>query len=269
MDAALSLVPSTPSQPSTPPESSEIKRRGLDGYIGKHTSDLDAVRAVATPSATEHFHPIPHVDLYERVRAELTLCGIGVTEELHALYGRGSRYIGLAVTDLKSTDGDAEVVVGWFNAHDRSAAAHVLLGEQVMVCFNLCLHAEVKVVRRHTRWIERDLPGLVAQAVRSVRGRVSDHGRRMDGYRRTALNDRDGSHVLIQLVERRALSAGQLTGVLGEWREPSHDVFATSWNVNRLYQAITAHPAPLSDMARRHRVVHEVLDGWCEERSAR
>ena len=263
MEHALTPVAILPAvvEVATP---SKIEEKRLTTHVGSYSVELDAVRAVTTPAANDTFFPIDHGRFYDRIRAELGLANIGITEELHALYGHGARYIGLAVTDLKSPGGDAEIVVGWFNAHDRSAAATLLLGERVMVCFNLSLHAEVKVTRRHTKHIGRDLPGLVAGAVGSFAGRIDAHARRMDRYRTTPLAERDAGHLLIQLVEHQGLTPGVLPGVLREWREPSHAEFADGWTVNRLYQAITAHPAPLNAMARRHRALHHVFDGWCD-----
>lgn len=249
-----------------PANQSVIAERGLDSYLSPFTVDLDAVRAANTPPPRTTYQPVPHGDLYDRVRIELEWAGIKITEEMHALYRGGDRYIGLAVTDLRSPQNDAEVVVGWFNSHDHSHAATLLLGERVMVCFNLCLHAEIKVCRRHTKHIRRDLPGLVAQAVDRVRGQVDQHARRMDRYRGTELPERGAHHLVVKLLEDGALSARSLKPTLREWREPSHREFAERWNVNRLYQAVTGQGAPLSQMAQRHRSLHRVMDGWCDER---
>ncbi len=264
-----SQTPSTTSEDPTGTEASTIKKKGLDGYISPFKVDLDAVRAANTPSHSSTYQPVPHIDLYDRVRIELEWAGIKITEEMHSLYRGGDRYIGLAITDLKSPQNDAEVVVGWFNSHDHSHAATLLLGERVMVCFNLCLHAEIKVCRRHTKHIRRDLPGLVAQAVDRVRGQVSAHGQRMDRYRAVPLPEMGAHHLVVKLVEDGALPAGQLRPTLREWRKPSHPEFDGVWNVNRLYQAVTGQGAPLSQMALRHRSLHRVMDNWCDESEGR
>ena len=266
---ALSLVPQdvpdggTPDASTPDPAGGTLKDRGLTSHVGSFEVDLEAVAAVNTPPPGGSFQPVAHIDLYRRIRSELALAEIAVGEEMHALYRGGDRYIGLAVTNLRSPDNDAEVVVGWFNSHDKSHAATLLLGERVMVCFNLCLHAEIKVCRRHTKHIRRDLPGLVAGAVDQVRRRVSAHGQRMDAYRSTPLPVPTAHHVLVQMVDDGALTPGQLKPVLRQWREPEHPEFAQSWNVYRLYQAVTAQSTPLSEMASRHRRLHHHLDELC------
>lgn len=263
--ASTDTAPQTTLFPETAPPDQVpvIRARGLDRCVGSFEVDLAAVRATRTPEASDGFQPIAHGDLYDRIRGELGFAGIGLTEELHALYRRGERYIGIGVTDLKSPSGDSDVVVGWFNAHDRSHAATLLLGDRVMVCFNLCLHAEIRMTRRHTKHIKRDLPGLVAMAVDRIRPKVEEHGRRAERYRETALPERDAHHLVVRLVEEGGLDPARLRNVLREWREPSHPEFAWAWNVDRLYQAITAGGVPLARMASRHRSLHQVLDGWC------
>ena len=133
------------------PVASVIRARRLDRYVGSFAVEWPAVKAVDTPAQKDGWVPLPHDELHALVLDALRAQDIGVTEQIHTLYRRGDRYIGLGVTDLVSPAGGRDVFVGWFNSHDRSAAATLLLGEQVTVCFNLCLYAEVKVARKHTR----------------------------------------------------------------------------------------------------------------------
>ena len=56
------------------------------------------------------------------------------------------------------------------------------MGSAVFVCDNLAFSAEVTIARRHTRFIERDLPRIVHTAV----GRLADmRGSRTNGFRLT------------------------------------------------------------------------------------
>lgn len=238
-----------------------IHARKLDRYVGPHVVSAADVQAVSTPKPDGDWHPIEHWSFFKLIEKKLEVAGIGVVEALHSLYRRGDRYIGLAITD-RAYEG-REVVVGWFNAHDKSHAATLLLGEQVMVCFNLCLHGEIKVSRKHTRHIERDLPGLIGDAVGQVEDRVASHEERLAGYRGVPLRRGEGAKVLIDLLDAGAFAPSAFHKVLGEWRQPSIPAFAERWNVDRLYQAVTTQPTPLALMPRRHRALHRVLDGFC------
>ncbi len=285
LDAVFDRVPRAGPEPQ--PESSEqaaadeaaetkpetahdrIRARKLDRYIRGFGADIERVANVATPDATETFVPVPHHELFEHVERELEAAGIQRTETFHALWRGGERYIGLAITDLDPGFEGREVVVGWFNSHDHSHAATFLLGEQVTVCFNLCLHAEIRVSRKHTRHIRRDLPDLIAEAVGRLEGQVQRHARRAERYIETDLDEDLGAPLLLRLHDAGAFPRSSLHRVLDEWRSPSQEEWSEDWNVNRLYQAVTVQPTPLHAMARRHRALHSVLDGFIEERTAR
>ena len=60
---------------------------------------------------------------------------------------------------------DYGLVIGLRNSHDKSFPASIALGSGVFVCDNLAFSAEVTIARRHTRFIERDLPRVVHTAV--------------------------------------------------------------------------------------------------------
>ena len=245
-----------------------IHARGLDRYLTGLGVELEAVEKVATPGETDTFVPVPHHEYFAQIEEQLDRVGIGRTEVFHSLYAGGARYIGLAITDLAEQGSGSEVVVGWFNAHDHSHAATFLLGEQVTVCFNLCLHAEIKVTRRHTKHIRRDLPHLIGDAVERIGERVRAHAQRMDQYRDTPLHERDAEHLLFRLADQKAFPKGLIHKVRDEWREPSQEDWARRWNVNRLYQAVTVQQTPVLVMPRRHRALHGVLDEFVRERSA-
>jgi hypothetical protein len=266
-DAAAPVLPPVVTPPTTPTPRDRIRARGLDRYVSGHGVDLLDVAKVDTPAATETFSPVPHHEMYDHVQSELKRVGIRETETFHALWRGGDRYIGLAITDLDPGLDGREVVVGWFNSHDHSHAATFLLGEQVTVCFNLCLHAEIKVSRKHTRHIRRDLPGLIGEAVGRIEDQVKRHAERADRYLETDLEEASGAHLLVRLLDEGAFSRGTLHRVLDEWRHPSQKEWATDWNVNRLYQAVTVQPTPLHAMGRRHRALHFVLDDFVERKA--
>jgi len=264
---ASSLPPSPTPAPSGPPSPrARIKARGLDRYLTGMGVDLDDVRRVKTPAPTETFMPLPHGEYYDQIASSLAAAGIEQVETFHSLYRGGDRYIGLAITDVLDDSTHSDVVVGWFNAHDRSKAATFLLGEQVTVCFNLCLHAEIKVARKHTKHIQRDMPGLIDSAVARIEEKVALHEERMTKYLNHPLSEREGAHLLVRLHDRGAFPKSKITHVLKEWREPSQEEWARAWNINRLYQAVTVQRTPVMSMAQRHLALHSVLDHYIAKR---
>jgi hypothetical protein len=252
--------PAATDDTATGPVASVIRERHLDRYVGSFAAEWPEVQAVETPAEKDGWVPLPHEEFHGMVLEALRGEGIGVTEQIHSLYRRGDRYIGLGVTDLVSPAGGRDVFVGWFNSHDRSAAATLLLGEQVTVCFNLCLYGEVKVARRHTAHIRRDLPALIGDAVGRFTRAMVDQAKRCDAYREAPLLRSAGNDVLIRLLEEGVFPPSHIRKVLDEWTRPTIPQHAAAWNIDRLYQAVTFQQTPLWDMGRRHRSLHRVLD---------
>src|SRR5262249_51585397 len=84
--------------------------------------------------------------------------GLHVVQEGHGLWRDGQRYFGLMEVRNGSNADDFGLVVGLRNSHDKSFPAALALGSRVFVCDNLAFSGEVKLSRKHTTYIWRDLP---------------------------------------------------------------------------------------------------------------
>jgi len=183
------------------------------------------VAQVPTPSATRTWQPIPHENLLNQVERSLAGKGLQVVQQAHALWGDGDRYFGLM--ELSHSDESTEygLVLGLRNSHDKSTTASIALGSQVFVCDNLSFFGEVVLARKHTRFIQRDLPGIVAQAMPSLSDMRVTHDERVAAYKQTTFTDPEVHDLLIRAVDDRVLPVSYLPEVLQEWREPSHEEF--------------------------------------------
>ena len=74
---------------------------------------------VATPDATDTFKPVPHIELVERLTAELSTRSISITKEQFALRHDGSRLFGTMDLTLNGIEG-ACASLGFRTANDRS-----------------------------------------------------------------------------------------------------------------------------------------------------
>ena len=134
---------------------------------GQHVS-RDDVYGTPTPERTQTWVPVPHHRLLELVESTIGGHGFQIQNQAHALWG--DRYFGLMGLTNGHAASDYDLVLGLRNSHDKTFPASLALGSQVLVCDNLSFFGEVVLTRRHTRFIERDLPGIVAQAV----GKLTD-----------------------------------------------------------------------------------------------
>jgi hypothetical protein len=234
---------------------------GLVLHCGANAATIDAVQAVPTPEATPSWQPIPHHDLYGRVRETLESNGLHVVQEAHGLWRDGQRYFGLMEVRNGSTADDFGLVVGLRNSHDKSFPAALALGSRVFVCDNLAFSGEVKLSRKHTTYIWRDLPGLVERAV----GRLADlrnlQAKRIETYKAAALVDERTVHdLVVRSVYARALPASQVVDVVNEWRKPQHEEFRprTVWS---LFNSFTETlKGSLTLLPSRTQALHGLLD---------
>jgi hypothetical protein len=235
-------------------------------HCGARHVERGAVVAAATPAASETWVPIAHHRLLELVEATLAASGMNVANEAHALWSDGLRYFGLLEVTNGRPHEDYGLVIGLRNSHDKSFPAAIALGSSVFVCDNLAFSAEVTIARRHTRFIERDLPRIVHTAV----GRLSDmrgqQDERICTYKETELADPAAHDLVIRAVDANVLPVTQVPAVLGEWRTPSHEEFAADGKtVWRFHNAMTHvwKGRNLAALPRRSQALHGLLDSAC------
>jgi len=192
--------------------------------------------------------------------------GLKVVNEAHALSSGGQRYFGLLEVVNGQQHGDYGLVLGLRNSHDKTFPAALAVGSGVFVCDNLAFSGEVTIARRHTVFIERDLPQLVQRAVGQLgdlRG-LQDH--RIERYKATRLTDMRAHHLIVRALEARVLPTTAIPVVVREWRRPSHEEFAeggrTAW---RLFNAVTEaiKGRSLDALPRRTQALHGMLDAVC------
>jgi hypothetical protein len=182
---------------------------------------LDELAAVSTPAPTENHFPIPHIGLVDAVRDALTQQNYEILEEEHALARKGQRYFGgFAVTSPDVAGERRRLVVGVRNSHDKAFAAALVLGNQMMVCENLCFSSEVKLGRKHTKFIERDLPSVIAKAVARLSQNWLNMEERIKAYESTTVDESTAYKWLVHLVDVKALTSQKLYHACELFRAP-------------------------------------------------
>lgn len=235
-------------------------------HCGAHHVDRDDIWSSPTPTRTRSWVPVPHLHLLSLVEGTLEGCGLRICNEAHALWGGGQRYFGLMELEDDGGRADYSLVLGVRNSHDKSFPAGIALGSGVFVCDNLAFSSEVVLTRRHTRFIERDLPQIVHRAVAQLTAMRGTQDQRIETYRSRDLSDRNAHDLLIRSLDAQVLPVTQLPNVLSEWRNPSHPEFAkggkTAW---RLFNAFTEalKGRNLAALPRRTQSLHGLLDAAC------
>jgi hypothetical protein len=233
-------------------------------HTGARTVDPAQIAAVAVPPRTRTWVPVAHHRLLAGVRSSLEGAGLSVVHEAHGLTGDGARYFGLLQVANGHNPDDFGLVVGLRNSHDKSFPAGLAVGAAVFVCDNLSFSGEVRLARKHTAHVERDLPQLIDRAV----GQLGDLRRTQEGrfraYKGRELADREAHDLVIRALDARVLPVTKLPDVLREWREPRHPEFRQGRTAWRLFNAFTeALKGHLGELPRRSPALHGLLDAAC------
>jgi hypothetical protein len=235
-------------------------------HCGARHVERTQVEASPTPAASATWQPIPHRRLLELVETTLTAGGLSIKNQAHALWQEGERYFGLLEIANGVAHADYAMVVALRNSHDKSFPAAIAMGSQVFCCDNLAFSGEVRIARRHTRFIERDLPRVVSTAVARLTDLRARQDERIEIYKKTTIDDRTAHDLIVRAIDASVLPVTQLPAVLCEWRTPKFQEFAdqghTAW---RLFNSFTEcwKGGNLALLPKRSQALHGLLDLAC------
>lgn len=238
-------------------------KSNLTLHCGAHLVQREQVVESKTPQATHSWCPIPHGEFVAQVEKALSLQQMTVVEQAHSLTHDGNRYFGLMqVSNCKSTGDDYGYVVGLRNSHDKSYPAGLVVGATVFVCDNLSFSGEIRMARKHTVNIARDLPVLTARAVGLLAQKWTSMNDRIALYKAAQLTDKDANDFMIRAIESGIAPVRQLDTIIKEWRAPRHPEFAETKNAWRLYNAFTeaAKEGSLVALPQRTISLHGLMD---------
>lgn len=238
-------------------------------HTGGATVDRHRLDTAFTPPATDTWFPIPHTLLVETVVDQLQSNGLQVVEQVHALARDDQRYFGLLQVRNGHNPDDYGLVLGLRNSHDQSFPAALVVGSGVFVCDNLAFSGEIKIGRRHTRYIERDLPSLVNVALGRLSALRRSQDIRIAAYKTTELSAELSDHIILNAFRSGLINTQRIPLVVKEYKAPRHPEFAkdgfTAW---RLFNAFTeALKGRLDTLPKSTQGLHGILDSVCKVES--
>lgn len=227
----------------------------------------DELKAVRTPPATRTWTPIPHVELLDAVRREVTSSGLaiaretlGVSQAATAHYG--DRFFGLL--EIQGNNGTFAMTVAVRNSHDQKFPAGLCVGSRVLICDNLAFSAEVVIARKHTVRIRRDLPRLITDVVGRLGDLRAHQDRRIEAYQQTTISDPQFHDLAIRAMDAQVIPATKVPYVLETYRRPPFEAFEprTLWSGFNAFTEVLKGYDP-QDLPRRTRALHGLCDLLC------
>lgn len=242
-----------------------MKTLNLMVHAGGVKIERAQVDAVPTPKETATWHPIPHKRFINGVIESLDRSGLHVVSEAHALGRDGLRYFGMFQLQNGNNPADYSLVVGLRNSHDKSFPAGLVVGSGVFVCDNLAFSGEVQIGRKHTVYIERDLPNLIQSAVGKIGDLRKSQDHRIEAYKGFEMSDTQAHDIVIQAIDNRVAPVTYIPEILKEWRAPRHQEFAQAKNGWRLFNAFTEvlKSSSLFERPRATQALHGLMDTAC------
>lgn len=237
------------------------KHPNLILHCGATAVDLDEVSRVKTPRGTDSWQPIPHAQLIQTVQRTLATTKLTIGTQAHSLTHDGCRYFGLMEIQSQKANVDYTWVLGLRNSHDKTFPAGIVAGASVFVCDNLSFSGEIKVARKHTRFINRDLPQLVERSIGLLLEKWHDQDRRIEAYKLHEVHDDQAHDLIIRSVDVGVMSNRLIPEVLKEWREPKHQSFEerTIWSLfNSFTEALK--DGSLAELPKKTEALHGLLD---------
>jgi hypothetical protein len=151
-------------------------------------------------------------------------------------------------------------VLGLRNSHDKRFPAGIVAGATVFVCDNLSFSGEVRLSRKHTVHLQRDLPQLAARAVGQLMDVWHHQGQRINAYKNYRMRDKSAHDLVVRAVDVGAATNRMIPAVLKEWREPRHPEFGdrTAWSLFNAFTEILKGNLP--ELPKRTEVLHGLFD---------
>jgi hypothetical protein len=248
------------------PPAVQKRRPKLLLHCGGYLATREEVKMTSTPSPTNTWQPIPHIELIEEVEAALKLNKLEIGNVAHALSHEGKRYFGLMeIRSPELTPDDYAYVIGIRNNHQKLFPAGLVAGSAVLCCDNLSFNGQIKVARKHTRFIRRDLVTLVQSSIGKLMTAWHEQDERIARYKEHQLTDEVVHDIAIRSVDVGILPNRKVPDLLSEWREPRYKEFQprTAWSLfNGYTEALKGN---LAELPRRTQRLHGLLDsevGW-------
>lgn len=228
-------------------------------HCGAAAVEKEQLLQVTTPEPREGWMPIDHYSLVTQVEQALASEQYQIVNQTHALWRDGDRYFGMF--ELSNGE-DYSTIVGLRNSHDMSFAAGLVMGSNVFVCDNLAFSGEIRISRKHTTHIMRDLPQMVNVAVGRLSAAHMSQDMRIAAYKDAELSDLEADHLIVQMLRAQILVPTKVKGVVAEWDNPRHPEHVqagrTAW---RLFNAVTENlKGNLQQLPRRTMALHGLLD---------
>lgn len=231
-------------------------------HCGGRPVNRQELALVPVPEKTLTYTPVAHLDLIQAIEET-------ARQYLPSNYYMDSEQLGVArdgrqmfgVMRWRNGSDEMGLAVGFRNSYDQSMSVGLVTGGSVFVCDNLALNGSIRLLRKHTLNVWRDLLTMLKGAIIHA---DADYGRMIEFAATTkqiSVDDDQAYRLLGLLAGREILGARQFQRAISLWREPDHEEFKPRnlWSLyNNVTEALKASRP--TEVMERHVGLHGVID---------
>lgn len=185
-------------------------------HCGAFNASKDQVASIETPSPTETWKPVPHIEIVDLILEQAQSYGLVPRREQYGLNKDGSRLFG--VIDFEKSTEDYGYSVGFRNSHDKTMAAGVCAGARVIVCDNLALAGNYSRVHKHTSNL--NIQALIKDAFILIPGQIEALMAKMSALKQVPLSEEEAKILIFDAGLRNVFPSNQLLPIWEEYVNP-------------------------------------------------
>ena len=203
------------------------------------------------PARTDSYSPIGHSFFLDTVSREINADpGLEVTGQRVYSNLNGNKLVGYTSVKHRGLESDPdfglEMLLGYKNSYDKTMAAALAAGVNVMVCGNGCVAGDMlSFTRKHTGTIQEELTEKVKEAVISMKEGFSRLVLEIDIMKDYQLTAKQKAELMgVMYFEENMVSPNQLSVIKNEMTESEHFKGDSLWDLyNNVTESLkSSHP---------------------------
>jgi hypothetical protein len=206
--------------------------------------------AVPVPDVTGSYHPVPYGRFVEEVELHVPRFGLKIQSSDYALAREGKQMFGVMTCTNGHDADDYALAIGLRNSYDRSLSVGMVAGTRVFCCDNLAFSGEVKMNRKHTANVFRDLPDLIYRMLSQVTVLKARTDQEIATMKVFPISPQRAHHLMVTVIRANVFSALDLPKIIEAWEESLHPEFdaRSAWSLFNAFTEVLRGASPRVQM---------------------
>jgi hypothetical protein len=190
-------------------------------HSGGWLTDMEGLKAVPIPDATDTYTPVPHYDSVTTVVNYANAAGYTINKISLGLNKNGNHMFG--VLDIDKGDDDMGWTMGIRNSYDKSLCFGLVGGARTFVCDNLCFSGDVIYTHKHTKGVS--IEAGLDKVFNNVDDNMANFFELLVDTKYARIDKARASELTIDMVKSGAIPSYDVVKVMDEFINPTMPEF--------------------------------------------